>query len=389
MRGLIFDPFAGVSGDMILGALIDLGLPPEWLRSFIASLGFDGVSVVIERAQRRHIDCGRVRFELPHEHAHRHLSDVLRIIERSGAPSSARDRASDAFRRLASAEAEIHGTSIEKVHFHEVGALDAILDVLCAMAAVEELGFEAFFTRPIAIGTGWIEIDHGRFPVPAPATLRLLSGMRVRDTGLAGECTTPTGAAIVATLTGGREPPPEVVVHRSGFGAGTRDDADRPNCLRLIACEVPGEPAAGLHMIQADLDDMVPEYVPPALDAIMAAGAVDVVVTQVLMKKGRPGMRIEALASRAALDAVIAAIFHETTTLGVRHWPVERDILPRHEETIEWRGHAIRRKRVRLPSGEERAKPEYEDVRRAADALGIAPRSVRAAIDAEVPADGR
>lgn len=389
MRALIFDPFAGASGDMILGALVDLGLPGAWLESFVASLGFDGVRVVVERAERRHIACGRVRFELPHEHAHRHLSHVLRIIEGARAPDRARARAAEAFRRLAEAEARIHGTTPERVHFHEVGALDSILDVLCAMAAVEELGFEAFYTRPVAIGSGWIEIDHGRFPVPAPATLELLAGVPIRDTGFAGECTTPTGAAIIATLTGGRTPPAEVRVLRTGFGAGSRDPEDRPNCLRLIACEVagPGEAAAEpIYLVQADIDDMAPEYLPAAQEAAMAAGALDAVASPLVMKKGRPGVRFEALVPESTLDDVARAIFRGTPTIGLRYWPVSRVALERAEETVLFRGHPIRWKRVRLPGGSVRAKPEYEDVRRAAAALGLTPFEVRTALESAAAA---
>ena len=179
LRGLIFDPFAGISGDMILGALVDLGLSPDWLKDFVASLGLGDVRVVVERAVRRGISCGRVYFELPHEHAHRHLRHVLEIIDRSAAPAGVKARASAAFRRLAEAEAEVHGTTVERVHFHEVGALDAILDVLCAMAGIAELGFERCYTLPVAVGSGWVEIEHGRFPVPAPATLKLLEGLPI------------------------------------------------------------------------------------------------------------------------------------------------------------------------------------------------------------------
>ncbi|MBX6363051.1 MAG: nickel pincer cofactor biosynthesis protein LarC [Gemmatimonadetes bacterium] len=385
MRGLIFDPFAGISGDMVLGALVDVGLPVAWLEGFVASLGLEGVGVVVERVNRRGISCAQVRFELPHEHAHRHLRHVLEIVDATAAPAPVRARAAEAFRRLAAAEAEVHGTSIEKVHFHEVGALDAILDVLCAMAGVAELGVEACFTRPVPLGSGWVDIEHGRYPLPAPATLKLLDGVPARDSGLAGETVTPTGAAILATLTGGRRPPAEFVVRRSGFGAGTRDPEDRPNALRVVLCDV--EPtSADLLLLQADVDDMPSEYLPPAQEALLAAGAVDATVASVGMKKGRPGHRIEALVPESALEDVLAALFRSTTTIGARYWRVERPALPRVEETVRWRGEPIRRKRVRLPDGTERSKPEYEDVVRAAAAVGMAAYEARRAFDAEVDA---
>jgi uncharacterized protein (TIGR00299 family) protein len=385
MRGLIFDPFAGISGDMMLGALVDLGLPASWLEEFVRGLELEGVDVRVERAVRSGIACGRVVFELPEQHAQRHLRHVLAIIEATATSALTKQRAGEAFRRIAEAEARVHGTTVENVHFHEVGALDAILDVLCAMAGVEELGFEAFFTRAVAVGSGWVEMAHGRFPVPAPATAELLRGIAVTGQDLAGECTTPTGAAVLAVLTEGRASPAEVTVTGTGFGAGTRDPLDRPNCLRLISCELdmaeqrPDE----VWVVQSDLDDLAPEYIPPAQEALFGAGALDVTLVQVAMKKGRPGLRVEALAPKSSLDSVIDALFRNTPTLGVRYWPVRRTVLAREEEVMDFRGQSIRWKRVRLPGGRTRAKPEYEDVVRAARALGLTPLEVRSALDGE------
>jgi pyridinium-3,5-bisthiocarboxylic acid mononucleotide nickel chelatase len=379
---LLFDPFAGISGDMTLGALIDIGLPAEWLRDFAHGLGLGDITVHVERANRRGIDCGRVRFDLPHEHAHRHLRHIVEIIDRSNAPERAKERARDAFSRIAVAEAAVHGTTVEKVHFHEVGALDAILDILCTMAGIEVLGFESFATRPAAVGSGWVDIAHGRFPVPAPATLRILEGVPVTGMQLDGECTTPTGAAILATLTEGRPAPAQLTPHRTGFGAGTRDPASHPNCLRLLACTtgIPSEPA--LVLIQADVDDLAPEYAAPAQDAILQAGARDVVFLPLAMKKGRPGLRLEALADEARLQEVVAAVFRATPTIGLRHWRVERPALERTTITVRWRGHAIRCKQVVLPDGTRRAKPEYEDVLQAAMAENMPAWQVRLEVEA-------
>jgi hypothetical protein len=385
VKALLFDPFAGISGDMTLGALLDLGLPEAWLADFVASLGFADARVRSERVQRGGIAASHVAFDLPDEHAHRHLRDVLEIINRSPCSPLAKERACDAFRRIASAEAEVHGTTVENVHFHEVGALDAILDVLCAMAAVEQLGFEAFFTRPVALGSGWIDIAHGRFPVPAPATLRILEGIATTGLELAGECTTPTGAAILATLTGGQPAPATLAPSRTGFGAGTRDPRDRPNVLRLVACDVEGAATESLVLVQADIDDMPPEYAAQAQQALLDAGALDVVLVPVTMKKGRPGLRIEALSTNLALDAVLVTLFRSTTTIGARHWPVSRPALVRADDVVQWRGQRIRRKRVRLPDGSERTKPEYDDVLRAAEALHLPAWQVRLAVEAARP----
>ncbi|HUH12569.1 MAG TPA: nickel pincer cofactor biosynthesis protein LarC [Longimicrobiales bacterium] len=389
MRALVLDPFAGIAGDMFVAALLDLGLEEAWLRDLVATLAIPHVEVRVERVERRGIACPKVTFELPHEHAHRHLPDVLAIVEGSGADGRAKALAADAFRRLAEAEAEVHGVPVERVHFHEVGALDAILDVLCVTSGVVELGVSACYTRPVTLGHGWVHIAHGRFPVPAPATLKLLSGMPVRETNLEGECTTPTGAALLATLTEGRSPPSRLRLVASGYGAGTRDPEDRPNCLRLLLAEVAEAGPDTLRMVQADMDDLAPEYVPAACEAMLAAGALDVTVSAVGMKKGRPGLRLEALVSEALLEPVLEAIFRSTTTIGARHWAVERPALPRGSVEVEWRGQGIRYKRVRLPDGTTRAKPEYEDVARAAAVLGLTPLEVRRALDRAEDAEGR
>jgi pyridinium-3,5-bisthiocarboxylic acid mononucleotide nickel chelatase len=222
---------------------------------------------------------------------------------------------------------------------------------------------------------------HGTFPLPAPATARLLEGMVVRETGYPEECTTPTGAAILAALTRGVAPPREAIYGRCGFGAGARDPQGRPNCLRLIECSVLSAGAERVYLVQADIDDLAPEYVSAARDALSAAGALDVTLTRIDMKKGRPGVRLEVLAPELSLFTVTDALFIGTRTIGVRYWEVARTVLEREEEVVEWRGQRIRRKRVRLPDGSTRAKPEYDDVIAAARALGLAPHEVRRQMD--------
>jgi uncharacterized protein (TIGR00299 family) protein len=370
--GLIFDPFSGISGDMTIAALLDLGLPLGWLQGFVKDLDLGPIEVDAERVDRSGIACTRLVLTLPHEHAHRHLKDVVRIIDGTGVAAEVRERAVHAFTLLAEAEAAVHGTTVERVHFHEVGALDAIIDVLGVMAGCAELGFDEFYTRPVTLGRGWARMAHGNFPVPPPAVLKLLHGVPVRDPDFEGECTTPTGAALLQALTAGRAAPTTFTPLATGFGAGTRDDADRPNCLRLIAIES-GAAAEELVVVQTDIDDLSPEYVPPLLEAALAAGALDASATPELMKKGRPGLKVEALLPPARLDAVRAALFAASSSIGVRYWTVARSALPRREEMLEWRGQSVRVKRSALPGGGERAKPEYEDVVRAARALGMEP----------------
>ncbi|MGH7447515.1 MAG: nickel pincer cofactor biosynthesis protein LarC [Longimicrobiales bacterium] len=381
MNTLIFDPFAGISGDMTIAALLDIGLDEAWLRTFVRDLGIGAVDVHIESVNRRGIRAPHVRFEYPPEQPHRHLRHVIEIIDRCNASDRTKELAKLAFRRVAAAEAAIHGSTIETVHFHEVGATDAILDIVCVMAAVDELGFTDFRTRPVAIGSGWIEIQHGRYPVPAPATLDILQGIPLTGADLPGECTTPTGAAIIVTLTEGRPAPASFTVSRTGFGAGTRDPEHMPNVLRLIAADGPPHThATALWLIQADVDDMSPEYAASAQTALLEAGALDAVLVGVSMKKGRPGTRLEVLAPADRLDALERVLFLATTTIGVRRWPVERSMLERETEETEWRGQRIRWKRVHLPDGTSRTKPEYEDVAAAARALGVTPYEVRAGL---------
>ena len=394
VRGLIVDPFAGIAGDMFVGALVDLGLPEAWLRSFVASLEL-GVEADVERVDRSGIGCTRVQFRLPEEATHRGLSDVLEVVGRTPVAEEVRSRAEAVFRRLAEAEAAVHGVGVEEVHFHEVGALDAIVDVLCTVAGVAELGYDRLYTRPVAVGTGTVRMEHGEFPLPAPATTRLLAGLRVRETGHAEECTTPTGAALLVELTDGTPQPPEVIYGRAGYGAGSRDPEGRPNCLRLIECVVPADEAApdeavgqAVYALQADVDDLAPVSVAAARDALMEAGALDVTLLRVDMKKGRPGVRLEALAPAVSLHRVLHAFFVGTSTIGVRYWRVERAVLARAEEHVQWRGHAIRVKRVTLPDGSSRRKPEYEDVAAAARAEGMTPYEVRAEITEAEGRDG-
>ncbi|MBV9775061.1 MAG: nickel pincer cofactor biosynthesis protein LarC [Gemmatimonadetes bacterium] len=391
MRGLIFDPFAGISGDMTIAALLDLGLPLEWLQDFVAGLKLGDIRVDAEKVDRKGIACRRLILELPHEHAHRHLSHVVRIIEGTGVSGEVKDRAVRAFTLLAEAEAEVHGTTRERVHFHEVGALDAIVDVLASVAGAAELGFTEFYTRPVALGRGWVDMAHGHFPVPPPAVLKLLQGLPVRDPEFEGECTTPTGAALLQAFTEGKTAPRDFVPLATGFGAGSRDPQDRPNCLRLVAIEAGSGAGADdeVIVVQCDVDDLPPEYVPPLLDAVLAAGALDCTTTPVLMKKGRPGLRVEALAPPARQEAVHAALFHAGSSIGVRFWTVQRQALRRREEVVQWRGQEVRVKRSLLPGGGERAKPEFEDVARAAERLGMTPLAAyRAMLSEGVAAEG-
>ncbi|MGD8239647.1 MAG: nickel pincer cofactor biosynthesis protein LarC [Armatimonadota bacterium] len=367
-RCLIFDPFAGISGDMIMGALIDLGLEVDWLEALVSDLPVK-VGLGIEEVSRGSIKATAVRVETLGTDVVRHLKDVLEIIDAAQLDEKAREWARAAFRQLADVEGSIHGIPADKVHFHEVGADDAIVDILGACAGISHLGIDRCFTRPVAVGLGWVNAQHGALPLPAPATIRLLEGLPVRETELEGELTTPTGAVLLSVLTGGRRLHGDFTPVRSGYGAGGRDPETHPNCLRLILADL--DARGDLIIVQADIDDMSPEYAPSLLEELFAAGAIDAWTQPVQMKKGRTGLRIEVLVPETGREAVSRALFQGSTTLGLRYWRVEREILPRAVETVEWRGHTIRVKASTSPDGHVHYKPEFDDVIAAARAAGL------------------
>jgi uncharacterized protein (TIGR00299 family) protein len=376
MRIAILDAFSGISGDMTLGALLAVGLDADWLRGLPARLGLDGVAVRIQDVLRGQLACKKVDFEIPPQPHGRHLHQIRELVARANVPPDVRATADAAFEALATAEAEIHATTVDRVHLHEVGAVDAILDVVGAVWGFRELGVSAVYCGPLSVGDGFVEGAHGVLPVPAPATLRLLEGYAVRPGPAgAGELVTPTGAALVRVLSAG--PPPDTYVPlRSGFGAGTKDLPKRANALRIVLAEpVPdtaerSDAVEQLVQLSADIDDMAPEYLAAVADALRAAGALDVVLMPVTMKKGRPGTRIEVLARPVTASILEDHLLTESSTIGVRRTRLERRALPRDRRQVEVLGHEVTLKVVSLPDGRRRAKPEFDDVQRVALATG-------------------
>lgn len=355
---------------MTLGALVAVGLDPDWLRALPVRLGLDEIGVRIETVQRSQIACIKVDFDIPPQPHGRHLRQIRQIVSQSEAPAEVRDKADAAFTAIAEVEAEIHGTTVDRVHLHEVGAVDAILDVVGAIWGLSELGVSRVYCQSLTLGDGYVQTSHGLLPVPTPATMRLLEGHAVRmGPEGAGELVTPTGAALVRVLSEG--PAPAFTPRRSGFGAGTKDFPDRPNVLRITIADVSVDAAVeSLVVLATDVDDMSAEHVANAADALRGLGALDVTTTAVHMKKGRLGARIEVLARPASVGALEDALFELTTTIGVRRTPVERRALPRVHRTVDVLGHAVRVKVSTLPDGERRRKPEYEDVRVVSRATG-------------------
>jgi uncharacterized protein (TIGR00299 family) protein len=370
-RAAIFDPFSGIAGDMTLGALIQCGLDPDWLRALPARLGLDGVGVEIRDVVRADIRCAKVDFTIPPQPHGRHVHQIRKIVEATDAPRDVKDRADRAFTAIGTAEAEIHGVTIEKVHLHEVGAVDAILDVVGSIWGLSQLGVETVYCGPIALGDGTVKAAHGVLPVPAPATLKLLEGHRVRPGPEgSGELVTPTGAALVRVLSRGA-PPTEYTPLRSGFGAGTKEFTGRANALRVVIADVEsvGE-VSDLIEIVCDIDDMSPEYLAAVADRLREAGALDVVSLPATTKRGRAGTRLEVLCRPTDTARLEEILLVESTTIGVRERQVRRRALERSVIHVTVLDHDIAVKRVALPNGGFRAKPEFADVERVALATG-------------------
>lgn len=375
MRIAILDPSAGISGDMTLGALLASGLPSSWLEGLPERLDLDGITVTIRDVMRSGVACKQVEFGIPEQPHGRHVGQLIRLVEGADFPSAVKERAVQAFRLIGEAEGRVHGVAPEKVHLHEVGAVDAVLDIVGAIDGMEQLGVQKVYHLPVAIGSGWIEAAHGRLPVPAPATAILLEGQEIATGGpVEGEATTPTGAALLRVLSSGR-PPARWRMIGSGWGAGGRDPKQYPNALRLMLGEEAAE-AARIAVLATDVDDMSPEYVEPLRQALTAAGALDVQTWPVQMKKGRSGFRLEITAPEDAADAVTDALFQHSTTIGVRRWTAERATLRRQQVTVQLAPQVTVRVKVVEQGGGFRVKPEYEDVLAAAHTLGRPPLEV-------------
>lgn len=383
MRIAILDPAAGISGDMTLGALLALGVPVEWLEELPGRLDVGDVRVTVRDVRRSGITCKQVSFAIPEQPHGRHVGELLRLVERAPVSDWVKERAVRAFRLLGEAEGRVHGVAPDKVYLHEIGAVDAVLDIVGAIEGFERLGIEAVHHWPVAVGQGWVEAAHGHMPIPAPATAILLEGLEIAAGGpIEGEATTPTGAALLRVLSAGA-PPDRWRMVGSGWGAGQRDPKHYPNALRILVAEAASE-AGRVVLLATDVDDMSPEYVEPLRQALVNAGALDVQTWPVQMKKGRQGFRVEVMAPEALAEAVTSELFRHSTTAGVRRWVAERATLPRRQLTVRLDGVAVRVKV--LDGGNVRVKPEYDDVLAAAKALGRPPLEVARAVERDAEA---
>lgn len=365
MRIALLDPFAGVAGDMLVGALLDAGASFAAVSRAVAALGVRGV-----RLSRRRVDRAGLRAtkfsvrHAPREHAHRGLREVLRLLRKL--PASVRERSERAFRALAAAEAEVHGCDVNDVRFHEVGAVDSIGDVVGAAAAIEDLGVEALYCGPLPWSRGVVRTEHGPMPLPAPATAKLLRGWPVRDSGFEDELVTPTGAACVAAWAR-PAPAPAFVPLASGYGAGDRDPDAYPNVCRVTLGDLVSPRPGALVELVCDVDDATPQSLAHLLDRLLAEGALDATLQPVVMKKGRLGTRVAALAEAALVPKLEEALFVEGATLGVRRRAVERTALPRRSVVVRTPYGPVRVKVAELKGRRVRATPEFEDCRALAE----------------------
>ena len=378
-----FDCISGISGDMCLGALVDLGVSVEWLQKTLrTSVGLDGFEIDAERVQRHGISACRVRVTVKPGQQSRNLSDIRQVIDDSDLSRSVKDQSGDMFQRLGEAEAAVHGCPLDEVHFHEVGAVDALVDIIGTALALEKLGIRQIAASRIPVGSGFVEAHHGRLPVPAPATLALLKKVPVYGSGIEAELVTPTGATIITSLADGFGEMPAMTVLRIGYGAGSRDLQQRPNLLRIILGQAEGarvedtEGDTGVVMVETCIDDMNPEIFGYLMDRLFEDGALDVYWVPIYMKKNRPGTKIQVLCRQDVTLSIADRILRETTTAGIRYYPVRRLTLQREQTVEDTSFGKVAVKRITGVDGTERIVPEFEDCRRIALERNIPIRTV-------------
>jgi pyridinium-3,5-bisthiocarboxylic acid mononucleotide nickel chelatase len=397
MKIAYFDCIAGASGDMLLGALVDAGLPLESLQEQLAALNL-GSEFALQAHKVSKNGFGATKVDvLVHEHHHehgqehphgRHLAEFEQIIHKSSLPGAIQKKASGIFRRLAEVEAGIHGQPVEQVHLHELGGVDTMVDVVGTLVGLEALGVERVYASPLPLGRGFVKGAHGQIPLPAPATVALLKDIPVRGSEIEMELVTPTGAVLLSTLCAAFGPIPAMTLTGQGYGAGGRD-LPIPNVLRILLGEQPDAGQAGgietLLLLETNLDDNSAEINGYVMETLFAAGALDVYFTPIQMKKNRPATLLSVLCRPAETDALETILFRETSTLGVRRQTVERRCLERSSETVATPYGPVRVKAARLPDGSTKRAPEYEDCKQAAQAHNVPLRVVYAAALGQAP----
>ncbi|HIM11091.1 TPA: nickel pincer cofactor biosynthesis protein LarC [Candidatus Poribacteria bacterium] len=382
-----FDCFSGISGDMILGALVDLGIDPDRLTNELDKLKLDEFTIDFKKVTKHSITAIHVvvrehnqdqKHHHPHNNAdhHRHLSDIFSILDQSCLPADIIHQSKQIFDKLAEAEAKVHNTSKEKVQLHEVSGVDSIIDIVGAVIGLKLLGIDKVYASPISLGSGFVTCDHGTMPVPVPGTMEILKDTLVRQTEIRKELTTPTGAAIIRSLAENFGPMPEMVINQIGYGAGTRDLPEAPNLLRIVLGQENNVDQDEVYIIETNIDDNSPEITGHVMEKLFDTGALDVFLTPIFMKKNRPGTKLSVICCLNDCDNMISIILNETTTFGVRRYKVNRDKLSRDLIKIETKWGTVQAKRGFLRDKYVKTVPEFEDCKRIAIANDIPIREV-------------
>ncbi len=381
MKIAYLDCMSGISGDMTLGALVDAGVDLAAVNAAVESLGIAGCRLVATEVKKNGFRATQVTVEHQPEHAHRHLHHITDMIDAGQLSARQKDLAKRIFTRLGEAEAKVHGTTIRKVHFHEVGAVDSIADIVGAAVAWDLLGVDRIEASPVPTGRGSIEIAHGRVSVPAPATAELLQGIPIAQSHVDCELTTPTGAAILATLVDGFGPLPAMTIDRVGYGAGQRDLPGQANLLRLFVGES-AEPLASdqVWVLETNLDDTSGELIGYCTTKLWEAGALDVYTASIQMKKNRPGVLLSVLCPGEKIEKIERILFRETSTLGVRRWLVSRHKLERRQHTVTTEWGDIEGKLGWIAGQPPSFSPEFESCQRVATAHNVPLRTVYEAV---------
>ncbi len=378
MKIAYLDCFSGISGDMLLGALLDAGLDLETLRQALSTLPLHGYSLEMKREERGRLfgTLFRVRVERQSQE-HRGLKDIVKIIQASGLSETVQNKSIQIFESMAQEEAKIHNCPPDEVHFHEVGAVDSIIDIVGSVFGIECLGIASVSASSLPLGSGFVETQHGRIPVPAPATLALLNGIPVYDSGLEHELVTPTGAALVKGLASSFGSMPAMTIDGVGYGVGTRTLPDRPNLLRIIiGRDQTEQQVETVITLEANLDDTHPEWLGFLMSRLFEAGALDVTFCPIHMKKNRPGILVQVMGRPEQRDTLMDILFRESTTLGIRFQYSQRKVLPRSEVEVDSPWGKMRVKEVLRPDGKAYFLPEYEACRAIAEQKKIPIREV-------------
>jgi len=373
MKILYYDCFSGISGDMNLGAMIDLAVDKNYLVSELEKLNLHGWELDIEKDQRHGISGTKVTVkQTHHEHVHRHLSDIEKIINNSKLDEKTKNLSRKIFLKVAEAEALVHGVSLDKVHFHEVGAIDSIVDTVGAAICFNSLDVDAVFVGPVELGGGFINCSHGKLPVPAPATAEIIKGLEITRGGTVFEATTPTGAAIITTLGTHFNNLPTFRINKTAYGVGQKDDPGIPNMLRVFLGESEGNQSGhDALLLQCNIDDMNPEFYDHISEKLFKSGAADVYLSNIIMKKGRPGNVLNVICEKGNEDILKEIIFIESTSVGLRTFPFRKETLVRKLEIINTPYGSVSLKRSFYHGREVSCKPEYSDCKRIAEEKGL------------------